>query len=260
MVQNEEILKGEVAKYSQKSELYESLIELDWRLIKGNLDNLKDDYRELKDKDAFSFFHSDWIHNRLARIDSILLKSEADKDNVEYLKKEISRSRSVADSNRMKWENDISNRVAELQSGFERKVDSLQQKLDEQNKIIKRKERIKVLSFKSLAGKNIHYLGEVENEMANGNGIGIWSNGSIYRGSWKDNRRHGKGEFSWAGGDTYHGDFKEGSIEGTGTYTWPSGERYEGQFVGNRRNGQGTLYDPDGNVSFKGKWINDKPQ
>lgn len=122
-----------------------------------------------------------------------------------------------------------------------------------------RKERVRVISFTTKSGKKIHYIGEVENDMANGNGVGIWSNGNIYRGGWKDNLRHGEGAYEWFEGDRYVGEFKDGEIEGEGTYYWKSGERYEGTFKNNKRNGEGTLYDPDGNIKIKGMWKNDKP-
>lgn len=122
-----------------------------------------------------------------------------------------------------------------------------------------RKERVRAISFTIKSGKKIHYLGEVENVMANGNGVGIWSNGNIYRGEWKDNLRHGEGAYEWFEGDKYVGEFKDGEIEGEGIYYWKSGERYEGTFKNNKRNGEGTLFDPDGNVKVKGIWKNDKP-
>ena len=144
-------------------------------------------------------------------------------------------------------------------SSVQNEKDSLLEVVQKKEKALKRKEDIKVISFKSTKGDQVHYLGEVENGKANGGGIGIWRTGSIYKGKWKNNKRHGEGTFEWADGQKYEGDFKNDVRTGKGTYYWPSGEMYEGEFRNNRREGQGTLYDPDGNVSFKGKWKDDKP-
>ncbi len=144
-------------------------------------------------------------------------------------------------------------------STVENEKDSLSKVVLKKEKTLKRKEDIKVISFESTKGDQVHYLGEVENGKANGGGIGIWRTGSIYKGKWKNNKRHGQGTFEWEDGQRYEGDFRNDVRTGEGTYYWPGGERYEGEFRNNRREGKGTLYDPDGNVSFKGKWKNDKP-
>lgn len=141
-----------------------------------------------------------------------------------------------------------------------KQIDSLQQKLAQQEKELARKEAKQVISFTNENGNLIHYLGEVKNGKANGGGIGIWNTGSIYKGEWKDNMRHGKGEFKWADGQVYEGEFKNDMRSGKGTYYWPSGEKYVGEFANNRMNGKGTLFDPDGNKEYEGEWKNDKPK
>lgn len=141
-----------------------------------------------------------------------------------------------------------------------KQIDSLQQKLAQQEKELARKEAKQVISFTNENGNLIHYLGEVKSGKANGGGIGIWNTGSIYKGEWKDNMRHGKGEFKWADGQVYEGEFKNDIRSGKGTYYWPSGEKYVGEFANNRMNGKGTLFDPDGNKEYEGEWENDKPK
>lgn len=141
-----------------------------------------------------------------------------------------------------------------------RKVDSLNVILKKKETLLSRKETIKVLTFKNDNGNLIRYLGETKDDMANGNGVGIWNTSSIYRGEWKNNKRHGLGEFEWSDGQKYEGEFVEGIRTGEGIYYWPSGEKYVGEFKDNKRDGQGTFYDPDGNVKFEGKWKNDKLQ
>ena len=140
----------------------------------------------------------------------------------------------------------------------ERKVDSLILVSKKKENQLVRKETVKVITFKNSSGNLIHYLGETEGDKANGNGVGIWNTGSIYRGEWRHNKRHGVGEFTWSDGQKYSGDFIEDIRTGSGIYYWPSGERYEGQFLNNKRHGDGIFYDPDGNVKFNGEWKNDK--
>ncbi|MFN4198054.1 MAG: hypothetical protein ACK4FS_03405 [Flavobacterium sp.] len=120
-------------------------------------------------------------------------------------------------------------------------------------------EKVQVITFKGLKGTKIHYLGEVKGGKANGNGVGIWTTGSVYKGEWRNNIRHGQGIYEWADGERYEGTYVDGKRQGFGKYYWPNGERYEGQWMDDRRNGKGTLFDPDSNVKFEGEWRDDKP-
>ncbi|RFC55683.1 hypothetical protein [Brumimicrobium aurantiacum] len=138
------------------------------------------------------------------------------------------------------------------------RVAELQQELKEKNRELRKKEGVQTISFKSENGDVIHYLGKVDDEKANGGGIGIWNTGSLYKGDWKDNKRHGKGEFTWSDGHQYVGDFVNDKREGNGTYYWPSGEKYEGEWSNGKRNGKGILYDKDGNIQYDGMWKKDK--
>lgn len=142
----------------------------------------------------------------------------------------------------------------------QRKIDSLTGLLKKKSELLNLKETVKVISFKNTNGNTIRYLGETQQDQANGNGVGIWNTGSIYRGEWKENKRHGVGVFEWADGQKYEGDFIAGERTGKGTYYWPSGEKYVGDFKNNKRHGNGVFYDPDGNMKFDGSWKNDKYQ
>jgi hypothetical protein len=44
------------------------------------------------------------------------------------------------------------------------------------------------------------YIGNWENDKANGYGVYLHSNGSKYEGDWKDDKQHGKGHETWADG------------------------------------------------------------
>lgn len=142
--------------------------------------------------------------------------------------------------------------LRELHVQLEGQVIKMQRELGLKNKV-------KVISFTGLKSATVNYMGEVVDGKANGGGIGIWTTGSVYRGEWRNNLRHGKGSFQWKDGERFEGDYVDGKREGEGTYYWPSGERYEGQWVADQRTGQGTLFDLDGNVRYKGEWLNDVP-
>jgi len=120
-------------------------------------------------------------------------------------------------------------------------------------------EKVQVITFKGLKGTKIHYLGEVKGGKANGNGVGIWITGSVYKGEWRNNIRHGQGIYEWADGERYEGTYVDGKRQGFGKYYWPNGERYEGQWLDDRRNGKGILFDPDSNIKYEGEWREDKP-
>lgn len=149
--------------------------------------------------------------------------------------------------------------MARLADSLQGRMEDLQAEMQRKEKELGKKEQVQVLSFSSMKGQKIHYLGEVRDGKANGGGVGIWTTGSVYRGQWRNNLRHGEGTFEWADGERYEGNYVDGVREGFGKYYWPSGDRYEGQWKGDRRNGQGTLFDMDGNVRFKGLWKEDKP-
>lgn len=118
----------------------------------------------------------------------------------------------------------------------------------------------KIITFKSKNGTKIFYIGDIEDNKANGKGTGIYAtSGSMYVGEWQNNLKHGFGQYEWADGVKYEGNYSKDLRKGFGKYFWPSGERYEGEWDNDKRNGYGTLYDINGNVRFKGDWINDKP-
>lgn len=137
-------------------------------------------------------------------------------------------------------------------------IEQLEEELSRKQQSLQKEDHVKVISFTNSKGKVVHYLGEVDDQKANGGGVGIWNTGSIYRGDWKDNKRHGEGKFEWSDGHVYEGEYVDDKRNGQGTYSWPSGEKYVGEWSNDKRNGQGTLYDMDGNVQFEGKWLNDE--
>ncbi|MDT0607590.1 MORN repeat-containing protein [Croceitalea rosinachiae] len=114
------------------------------------------------------------------------------------------------------------------------------------------------LTFKSKKGNQMHYVGRVRNNKANGFGIALLDTGSRYEGEWLNNERHGQGTFYWPDGEYYVGSYSHAKRNGLGTYYWPNGEKYIGFWKDDRRNGQGEFYAADGTVLTSGLWKNDE--
>lgn len=240
-------------------EFYNGLLEADMRLLEDeDYDRLSKELNAMSDSAPASAAAAAHIKARIDYIDEVLADRKdgasdtARRDfRLAQLSNDLAQAKSIVDSLEA-----LNSKVRSETAG---ELEKLGKRLSEKEKELKRKERVKVISFSGAKNAHIHYLGEVENGKANGGGIGIWTTGSIYRGEWQDNKRHGSGTFEWVDGEKYEGEYVNGTREGEGTYYWPSGERYEGEWSGDRRNGFGTLYDMDGNIRFEGQWKDDKP-
>jgi hypothetical protein len=114
------------------------------------------------------------------------------------------------------------------------------------------------LKLTSAKGSKFNYTGDVQDGSANGNGVGIYESGSVYKGTWKNNQRDGKGEFKWKDGERYHGDFSNDFRQGQGTYYWKNGDYYVGGWKQDKRHGFGTLFKANGKIKKKGIWENDE--
>jgi hypothetical protein len=114
------------------------------------------------------------------------------------------------------------------------------------------------LTFKNSKGSQMHYVGQVKENMANGYGVAILNTGSRYEGFWHNNLKHGEGTFHWADGEYYLGSYQNDQRNGEGTYFWPNGEKYVGQWKNDKRNGHGVFYGADGEILTEGEWENDK--
>ena len=114
------------------------------------------------------------------------------------------------------------------------------------------------LKFKTSKGTQLHYVGRVKDQKANGFGIALLETGSRYEGNWKDNMRHGRGKFYWSDGQHYEGSYKNDKRHGTGTYFWENGEKYVGEWEDDQRNGQGKFYNKKGKLKANGIWEKDK--
>ena len=198
------------------------------------------------------------IQNRITFIKQILANKENDIDSQSNtLKKLLLKEQQLSLLEKEIKKLNLDTKT--LKDSFTTQINELNDDLIEKENKIKNLESIKVITFNSIKGNKIHYLGEVVDEKANGGGIGIWSTGSIYKGQWRNNLQHGTGIYEWVDGQKYDGNYVNGKRQGKGKYIWPSGERYDGEWNNDKRNGLGKLYDIDGNIQFEGKWIDDKP-
>lgn len=78
---------------------------------------------------------------------------------------------------------------------------------------------------------------------------------AVYKGEHKRGQRHGEGELEWTNGDVYKGSFRNNRMEGTGTLTFGGnrGGEYVGEWFRNQMHGEGTRRYPNGDV-FVGQY------
>ena len=114
------------------------------------------------------------------------------------------------------------------------------------------------LTFKTSKGIQAHYVGQVKDQRAEGQGVALLSTGSRYEGDWKNNMRHGEGVFYWPDGQYYQGNYKDDKRHGLGTYHWTNGEKFIGYWENDQRNGEGTFYGEQGEIVAKGTWKDDE--
>ncbi|EAY25270.1 putative phosphatidylinositol-4-phosphate 5-kinase [Microscilla marina ATCC 23134] len=114
------------------------------------------------------------------------------------------------------------------------------------------------VTFTNKKGTKVYYVGSVKAKKANGQGVGLYSNGKRYEGNWKDNLHHGYGILYWPDGEYYDGDFQSGQRNGKGSYHWPSGDKFVGEWKNDKRNGPGIFYKKNGKIVAKGIWKDNK--
>ena len=164
-----------------------------------------------------------------------------------------------------KTKQDTTNLLALIPSEDPRKVDSVlfvlkksRMKIQNLQRQLEQKAAGEYLTFQSSKGSKVHYVGQVKNNKAHGEGLALLETGSRYEGDWKENQRHGEGAFYWPDGEYYIGEYKNDKREGRGTYYWPNGEKYVGEWADDKRNGKGSFYNEEGEIITSGIWQNDE--
>lgn len=236
-----------------KLSLLEVLKKADSLILLGQYDNAK---KLLSSANKDNITAIDYVNQKFNLIEEFINSSSDISMNMDTVSDDVKQVMKV-----MSYKNDSIVRVNRKNiDSLHNQISSLREQiLDKNVQTQMGNDKIQVITFKGQKGTKIHYLGEVKNGKANGNGVGIWITGSIYKGEWRNNIRHGQGIYEWADGERYEGTYVDGKRQGFGKYYWPNGERYEGQWIDDRRNGKGTLFDPDSNIKFEGNWKEDKP-
>jgi len=246
----QQLKKSEVSKSGLEKKVFEhqELMRIDSMLVEG-------DYNSALKQYNFQ------LENKLGN-DSIGLQLRI--ALTEDLQKWRSAEQAISDSLAKNSLDSIQNEMAATPKEI-RRYDSLSFVLEKtkvqmsnMRRQLKEKSFGQYMQFKSQKGNQMHYVGEVKNDKANGYGIALLDTGSRYEGQWKNNQRHGEGTFYWPDGEYYVGNYVSDRRNGAGTYYWPNKEKYIGQWKDDKRNGQGTFYGKDGEVVTKGIWKDDK--
>ncbi|WP_316368813.1 hypothetical protein [Candidatus Thiodiazotropha sp. CDECU1] len=94
------------------------------------------------------------------------------------------------------------------------------------------------------------YTGECKDELFNGQGKLVWSDGTYYEGEFIDGLLHGQGKYVHTTGWSSEGTYYKGSLTGNGIHINPTIGTYEGEFKNDQFHGNGTFINIHGD-----KWL-----
>jgi hypothetical protein len=104
------------------------------------------------------------------------------------------------------------------------------------------------------------YYGEVKNDLPDGHGKQIWTNGDEFVGYYLAGKKNGIGKFYKKDGYSFHGNYLDNRISGFGVMNFPNGDVYKGNFQKGQFEGEGELLLADGSLKkgtfSKGKFVN----
>jgi hypothetical protein len=243
--------------YAKEIKTLESIINSDNEFFNGNYQKALELYESLNQSNEFSDKQTELLQIRADKLRELTSTDDTTNAFMFFQQKQLENMQLEKGKLEVQLDS-LAHNVTMTEQDLRDKIKRLEKVIADKEKKLEQKDRLQVLSFKSDKGNLIHYLGEVKNGKAEGNGIGIWETGGIYKGNWKNNQRHGEGTYTWKDGHVYVGTFVNDIREGEGTYSWTSGEKYVGEWRNNLRHGQGILYDKDNNVQYDGLWENDK--
>ena len=100
------------------------------------------------------------------------------------------------------------------------------------------------------------YQGEVEDNVAHGDGLQTFKNGDKFHGSLVAGKREGEGTYQFKNGDGYIGDFQKDQRHGWGQFYFKEkGFFWEGPWHSGTQHGEGFVYfEKISQGVFKGKW------
>eukprot|EP01113_Clastostelium_recurvatum_P035906 TRINITY_DN5052_c0_g1_i1.p1 TRINITY_DN5052_c0_g1~~TRINITY_DN5052_c0_g1_i1.p1 ORF type:complete len:589 (+),score=129.00 TRINITY_DN5052_c0_g1_i1:149-1768(+) len=106
--------------------------------------------------------------------------------------------------------------------------------------------------------QRIVYHGYWKEGLRHGRGIGYFEDNSRYEGEWALGEMNGAGRLVQSDGSVCEGVWGGGIMGGRGSLLFPNGEKYVGEMTRGDQllpHGEGTLYDADGQISYKGHWV-----
>lgn len=101
------------------------------------------------------------------------------------------------------------------------------------------------------------YKGSFKNKRFHGYGEMKYSNGDVYQGQWKNHKRSGNGKLNVRNGDVYIGNFLDDMYWGKGSYTYKDGDQYKGEWVKHLAHGKGKYTFSD-NEYYEGEFFQGK--
>ncbi len=92
------------------------------------------------------------------------------------------------------------------------------------------------------------YIGEIQNNNANGFGKLISKDGSVYQGEVKNGQANGFGKSEMSTGESYEGEHQQGNFEGRGRLILSNGSAFIGTFKNNKAH-RGQMFYTDGSTA-----------
>lgn len=198
----------------------------------------------------------EWKCNNIVSFDSQLNASSSANNTTK--KDTVSRVESAAKKDRS---NTANNAIAPMESKIEDAIDSpkkIYAVICQLVKAITRSESHQ-FSFKIFDenGDLGAYIGQFNKRGSrNGKGMMMWEDGSVYSGSFKNDKCEGKG-ILFSKGSIYKGEFKEQKFQGNGILKSADGNVYRGEFVNFKKHGKGKIWYANGD-KYEGSFKNDK--
>lgn len=81
------------------------------------------------------------------------------------------------------------------------------------------------------------YIGQFDQDKANGKGRQVFPNEDIYQGEWENNLMHGFGIYTQPDGTKYTGHFESDQKSGDAVEICADGSKYSGMFIKGKRHG-----------------------
>lgn len=229
------------------------------KYIKSNFDLLTE-----KERPAFEFLEKQWKEVYNSRVCEqfilVLSKEDAKHGNNKELKEKLGTFRGLCKKYYTKEERRFDEFKAVLTSlGVSVGINSMEQPSHNTgstpNSQYSQTSRVSRVDLILDSGNR--YIGEIMNDLPNGKGTMIYTNGCRYEGEWSNGEWSGRGVFTDVSGRIDSGEFRHNVRTGSGRIVLPDGSRYEGGWNDEGPHGVGTFYHND-KSKYSGEWYNGK--